>query len=262
MNAATSSPRQHNPTVTASLIVIGNEILSGRTQDLNLKHLATKLAERGIRLREARMIQDDSATIQNTLNELRQTDTYVFTTGGIGPTHDDITADCVAAAFGVELLVHKQAFATLQRYYRSRDIEFNTARQRMARIPQGASLIDNPVSVAPGFRLHNVFVLAGVPKIMQAMLDNCLEQLRQGQIMHSSSLICDLPEGQLAGALGQQQQQFPDVEIGCYPGNFGPQSRVNIVLRSTNEDSLSQATTAVVNVIGSLGGNLLEDPHS
>jgi len=236
--------------------IIRLHILSGRTQDTNLNFIAKNLQSLGIELREVRVVQDHRSTIENTLNALRVQDDYVFTTGGIGPTHDDITAECVAAAFNVELQVHPQARATLAQYYAERDIEFNSSRLRMARIPVGASLIDNPVSAAPGFRMENVFVFAGVPKIMQSMFDNCVAQLKRGMRIRSITVVCDLPEGVLAQPLGHLQGEFEDVDIGCYPGKSGAAGRVSIVLRSRQQAELEQAHQAVRQMVTSLQGTI------
>ena len=172
-----ASSRTGNSDVTACMLIIGNEVLSGRTQDKNLSFLGAALGEIGIDMREARIIPDDPAIIIRTVNDCRARFDYVFTTGGIGPTHDDITADCIADAFGVPLEFHHEAMARLSAHYKAMGTEFNEARQRMARIPQGGGLIDNPVSTAPGFVIENVYVMAGVPKIMQAMVENILPTL-------------------------------------------------------------------------------------
>ena len=171
---------------TAAIILIGNELLSGRTQDTNLKYIASQLCGHGITLRETRVIPDDHQVVVSTVNTLRHAHDYVFTTGGIGPTHDDITADCVADAFGVALPVHPEAERRLLDFFKQRDIEANEDRLRMARIPEGGELIDNPVSAAPGFRIDNVFVMAGVPRIMQVMFDSILPSLRKGPAIELS----------------------------------------------------------------------------
>lgn len=242
---------------TAAMLLIGNELLSGRTQDTNLAWLAGKMVERGIRLLEARVIADIPEDIVKGVNELRARYTYVFTTGGIGPTHDDITADCVAQAFGVELPVNEEAKNILLEYYKTRDIDMNADRLRMARVPVGASLIDNPVSAAPGFRIENVFVFAGVPRIMQAMLDAVLPQLGTGPVVHSISVTCDLAEGTLASALRALQQQHPDVDLGSYPGKSGELSKVSLVARGTNVEELGTVRRALRQMIADLGGREL-----
>ena len=201
--------------ITAAVLVIGDEILSGRTQDVNVATIARFLAPYGIDLAEARFVPDIEAEIVAAVNALRARYTYVFTTGGIGPTHDDITADAIGAAFGVALEHHPEAMRLLSARYKPG--EFNERRQRMARTPAGASLIKNPVSVAPGFQIGNVFVMAGVPKIMQAMLEDVGPRLRRGTPVISLSLTVRLPEGRIAEALAAIQANHPAVSIGSYP---------------------------------------------
>ncbi len=238
-------------TVTACVLIIGNEILSGRTQDANLAYLARGLNEAGLRLREARVIPDIADTIVATVNEVRAKYDYVFTTGGIGPTHDDITAECVARAFGVELILHPDAKRILEGGYKPG--ELNEARLRMAHVPEGAALIRNPVSRAPGFRIGNVFVMAGIPQVMQAMFDGVKASLKGGRPVLVRTLGCSLPEGLLAKGLGEIQARYPDVEIGSYPwyrrGAFG----VSLALRSPDAERLGVATEAVAALIRSLG---------
>lgn len=247
---------------TAAILVIGNEILSGRTQDINLAYMAKGLAGHGIRVGEARIIPDIEAVIVNTLNELRASNTYVFTTGGIGPTHDDITADCVALAFDVDIGIHPDASARLMSYWSERNIEPNDDRLRMARIPDGATLIDNPISVAPGFRLQNVHVMAGVPRIMQAMFDSILPGLQRGAVIDSVSVMCDLGEGTIASPLRALQQQFPDIDLGSYPGRMpvgdGEKFTVNLVARGTDEKQLQVVKQALVDLVGNANGNIID----
>jgi molybdenum cofactor synthesis domain-containing protein len=235
---------------TAALLLIGNEILSGRTHDKNLPYIAEKLNAHGVRLREVRVIPDQRDVIIATLNACRKTYDYVLTTGGIGPTHDDITAACVAEAFGVALLRDPEAVARLERHYNPGDL--NAARLKMADVPQGATLIDNPVSAAPGFRVDNVFVMAGVPRIMQAMLDCVLPQLAGGAPVLSRTVSCLLPEGEIAAALTAVQNQFSDVEIGSYPyfqnGAFG----VSLVARTPDAARLEAVATALETMIATL----------
>jgi len=245
--------------VTACLLIIGNEILSGRTQDTNLNYLAKGLGEVGVQLREVRVIPDVPETIVATVNEVRAKFDYVFTTGGIGPTHDDITAECIAAAFGVKLVFHPVAKQLLEEHYARRGIEFNEARQRMAHVPEGATLIDNPVSTAPGFRIGNVHVMAGVPKIMQAMFDGIRHGLKGGPKVLSRSVTCALAEGTLAHDLAQIQADYPSVEIGSYPfwspgGSFG----VSLVMRSADLAALEHAHEAVIAMIRGFGGEPVE----
>ncbi|MFK8075150.1 MAG: competence/damage-inducible protein A [Granulosicoccus sp.] len=237
---------------TAAVLLIGNELLSGRTQDSNLAYIAKRLTEKGIRLREARVISDTPDVIVPTLNELRSTHTYVFTTGGIGPTHDDITADCVAEAFGVDLPIHPEAEAILMTYFKERDIEPNADRQRMARIPVGALLVENAVSAAPGFQMENVFVFAGVPRIMQSMLDSVLPRLEEGDVVHSVTVYCHLGEGTVASSLRDIQSQFPAVDLGCYPGKMSGQIKLSLVARSTDEAELATVKALLEKMVADL----------
>ncbi|NVK19429.1 MAG: competence/damage-inducible protein A [Methylocystaceae bacterium] len=241
--------------VTAAILIIGNEILSGRTKDANLSFLATSLNELGIQVREARVIPDLEDVIIHTLNHLRSQFDYVFTTGGIGPTHDDITASCVAKAFGLEFGLNDDAHAMLKSHYKPEDL--NEARLRMAHTPKGAILIENPISKAPGFQVENVFVLAGVPKITCAMFDNLKDRLKGGATVQSATLTTDLTEGVIAQKLGDIQDQFTDIDIGSYPyfkeGAFG----VSLVLRGTDENRVDQCQTTVKEMIESLGGKVI-----
>jgi molybdenum cofactor synthesis domain-containing protein len=240
--------------VTAALIVIGNEVLSGRTHDKNLPYIAEALNGVGVRLMEARVIPDVPATIVETVRQLSAAHDYVFTTGGIGPTHDDITADCVAEAFGVALPVNEEAKRRLERHYENSGLELNQARMRMARIPEGAVLIDNPVSAAPGFRIGNVHVMAGVPKIMQAMLDGILPTLKGGRPMGSVTLRSTLAEGHVAAGLGELAARFPTVEFGSYPAWTQTEFQLSVVLRSAEPEILAEAAEAAEALIRSLGG--------
>lgn len=201
---------------TACLLVIGNEVLSGRTRDANVQFLATRLGEIGIPLREVRVIPDVRATIIATLNEVRAKFDHVFTTGGIGPTHDDITSECVAAAFGVPWEAQPEAWARLERHYPPG--EFNAARQRMATMPRGATLIDNAISIAPGFTIGNVHVMAGVPRIMQAMFESLAPSLEGGPPIASRTVHADgVMEGRIAEGLAAIQARWPALDIGSYP---------------------------------------------
>jgi molybdenum cofactor synthesis domain-containing protein len=200
----------------ACLLVIGNEVLSGRTRDANVQFLATRLGEIGIPLREVRVIPDVRATIIATLNEVRAKFDHVFTTGGIGPTHDDITSECVAAAFGVPWEAQPEAWARLERHYPPG--EFNAARQRMATMPRGATLIDNAISIAPGFTIGNVHVMAGVPRIMQAMFESLAPSLEGGPPVASRTVHADgVMEGRIAEGLAAIQARWPALDIGSYP---------------------------------------------
>lgn len=239
--------------VTACVLIIGNEILSGRTQDANLAFLASGLNEAGIRLREARVIPDDPGVIVSTVNEVRRGFDYVFTTGGIGPTHDDITAQCIADAFDVRLIVHPEAKRLLETHYPPGHL--NEARLRMAMVPEGAVLLPNPISRAPGFQIGNVFVLPGVPSIMQGIFEQLKYRLVGGEQMLSRSVSCQLAEGTLAKDLGALQERYPDLEIGSYPyfrrGDFG----VTLVLRGTDRERLAAGTEELKALIRSLGGD-------
>ena len=226
---------------TAAMLVIGDEILSGRTRDANMYHLAGQLTEQGIDLKEVRVVSDDPKAIIAAVQSLSDSYTHVFTSGGIGPTHDDITADCIAKAFGVHINVRDDARAILQTHYDAQKQPLNEARLRMARIPVGASLIDNPVSKAPGFTLKNVHVMAGVPSIFQAMTASVLPSLTGGQPLISQTYRIERGEGDIAAPLGALAEAFPELSIGCYPfqkdGLFG----ANVVIRGTESGMLDQA---------------------
>ena len=238
--------------VTACVLVIGNEILSGRTQDRNVNYLAKGLEALGIRLREVRMIPDDRATIVGAVNACRAAFDYVITTGGIGPTHDDITSECVAEAFGVGMYRDPGTVELIRSYLRSG--EMNEARMRMATFPEGAELIANPVSAAPGYRIGNVFVLAGVPQIMQAMFDGMKHHLSGGERMRARAVHVHLPEGAIAEALGRVQQRFPGVDIGSYPAMRQRRFGVSVVLRGTDGAALDRALAEVREALVGLGG--------
>ena len=239
-------------TVTAAVLVIGDEILSGRTKDRNVGYIAEYLTNIGVDLREARVVADDEAEVVAALNALRGRYTYVFTTGGIGPTHDDITADCVAKAFGVGIGEDPRAIAMMMERYAPGDL--NAARRRMARIPDGASLIANPISKAPGFRLGNVIVMAGVPAIMQAMLDDAAKGLETGQKMLSQTVEAGgIPEGRYGGALGAIAAAHPGVAIGSYPAFADGRFRNQIVLRSVDADRIAAARVDVEAMLKGLG---------
>ncbi|MGQ9369590.1 competence/damage-inducible protein A [Azospirillum sp. ST 5-10] len=237
---------------TAAVLIIGNEILSGRTKDANLPYLAETLGGIGVRVREARVVPDVEEEIVVAVNACRARYTYVFTTGGIGPTHDDITSASVAKAFGVPLERNAEAVARLERHYATGAL--NAARLRMADVPAGAVLVDNPISQAPGFRIGNVFVLAGVPNIMQAMVDGLLPRLKGGPPIHARTVSCELAEGRIAADLAALQERNPDVEIGSYPyfrnGFFG----VSLVLRGTDESLLDTVAEDLCAVVRRLGG--------
>jgi len=239
--------------ITAAVLVIGDEILSGRTQDVNVAAIARFLAPFGIDLAEARFVPDVEAEIVAAVNALRTRYSYVFTTGGIGPTHDDITADAIGAAFGLAVEHHPEAMALLSARYRPG--EFNERRQRMARVPEGASLIKNPVSVAPGFQIGNVFVLAGVPKIMTAMLEDIGPRLAQGVPVQVRSLTVRLVEGRIAEALATIQKTHAAVSIGSYPffADAGGPAGTTIVIRGRDPGEVEGAEREVLELARSFG---------
>ncbi|MEM7463557.1 MAG: competence/damage-inducible protein A [Pseudomonadota bacterium] len=231
--------------VTAAMLAIGDELLSGRTKDRNIAYLADLLTVAGIELKEVRIVGDEEADIVEALNALRERYDYVFTSGGIGPTHDDITADAVAVAFEVSIDHDPRAMKLLSENYASRDLEFTEARKRMARIPDGADLIENPVSVAPGFRLDNVHVMAGVPSIFQAMLDSVLPTLRTGTKILALSVDSPFPEGTIGAPLGVIQKAHPGTAIGSYPKFDGKTYSTQIVVRSKDQEKAQTALDAV-----------------
>ncbi|CAA7622999.1 molybdopterin-binding protein [Magnetospirillum sp. SS-4] len=241
---------------SAAVLVIGNEILSGRTRDANVQYLGTQLAELGIVLAEVRIIRDDTAAIVEALNALRARHAYVFTSGGIGPTHDDITSAAVARAFGVALARDPEAVARLRSRYG--EDELNAARLKMADIPEGAALIDNPVSQAPGFRLGNVFVMAGVPRILQAMFDGVRAGLAGGPPQVSRSLTLAVREGDLAEGLALLQSAHPHVEIGSYPTFADGCSRVGVVARGVDAGELERVMDGVRVLAATLGAAILD----
>lgn len=231
------------PNPTAAMLVIGDEILSGRTRDSNMHHLAQRLTEHGITLAEARVVPDEQARIVAALNDLRRAYDHVFTSGGIGPTHDDITADAIAAAFGVAITHRADAMALLAAHYDRAGLPFNDARQRMARIPDGALLIDNPISTAPGFTLGNVHVMAGVPSIFEAMLAGVLPTLTGGAPLLSQSLRVNRGEGEIAGEFAALAGEFPDLSMGSYPFNTNGVYGTNLVIRGTEAARIDAAMT-------------------
>ena len=240
------------PNPTACLLVIGNEVLSGRTQDLNIKFLATGLGAIGIPLREVRIVPDVVETIVATVNDCRTRFDHVFTTGGIGPTHDDITSECVARAFGVPWEPQPEAWARMERHYKPG--EFNAARQRMATMPRGATLIDNAVSIAPGFTIGNVHVMAGVPRIMQAMFTALAPTLTGGTPVQSRAVhAAGLAEGAVAEGLGQVQAAFPDLDLGSYPYYRASGNGVALVAKGTDVDQLERCIAAVSGLVRGLG---------
>ena len=246
-------------TVTAAVVVIGNEILSGRTKDVNVAYLARRLTALGIVLAEVRMVRDEERAIVAAVNTLRAAHDYVFTTGGIGPTHDDITCEAVARAFGRPYRINPEAERILVAFYRDTGRELNEARMRMAYTPEGAALIDNPVSRAPGFRVENVHVLAGIPAVMRAMFESVAPTLKGGRAVRSREIAVLLGEGDVAARLGALQERHPALEIGSYPfvrdGAFG----TTLVLRGTDEDEIARAGDELCAILRELGGEP-EDP--
>ncbi|WP_332701135.1 competence/damage-inducible protein A [Devosia sp.] len=231
--------------ITAGLLVIGDEILSGRTKDVNIGATADFCTDLGIELREVRVVSDETDDIVEAVNALRARYTYVFTTGGIGPTHDDITADAVAKAFGVALPINAQAREMLESRWKQTGTEVNEARLRMARIPEGADLIVNSVSAAPGFRMGNVHVMAGVPVIMRAMLEALAPTLKGGRKVMSVTVKAAVGEGTVGGPLGALQEQYPDVKMGSYPQMGQDRVMTELVLRSSDAARLEEAAGKV-----------------
>ena len=227
---------------TAAMLVIGDEILSGRTRDANMHHLAGQLTARGIDLKEVRVVSDAPQDIQSAVNDLRGRFDNVFTSGGIGPTHDDITADNVAAAFGVHIDIREDARTLLARHYEKTGRELNAARLRMARIPDGACLIDNPVSVAPGFSLGNVHVMAGVPAVFEAMVQSVLPSLTGGAPLVSETLRVERGEGDIAGPLAELADEFSDLSFGSYPFEQNGRYGANIVIRGPDAIRVAAAS--------------------
>ncbi|MGB4056717.1 MAG: molybdopterin-binding protein [Alphaproteobacteria bacterium] len=241
----------NSETLRAAVVVIGNEVLSGRTQDANTQFIAGQLNQRGIAVVEVRIVPDVEVKIIKAINELRGEVDYVFTTGGIGPTHDDITADSIAKAFGVGLVTHPDALRVMEDHYGTKDL--SPPRLKMAMIPDGASLILNPVSGAPGFAMGNVYVMAGVPRIMQGMLENILPLLREGAQILTNTVACSLRESEIAARLTEIQNDYSDVDIGSYPQYRQGPHNLSLVLRSTNAARLKQATRKVMDMIRDLG---------
>ena len=253
-----SEPQAGAP-VTAAMMIIGNEILSGRTTDANLPYVAGELTKLGIRLMEVRVVADIEAEIVDAVNALRARYTYLFTTGGIGPTHDDITAAAVAKAFGVALHRRPDALAIMQRRY-ANPADLTPGRLKMTEVPVGAGLIDNPVSGAPGFQIANVYVMAGIPAVARAMFDGLKHRLRGGPVMLSRTVVSNLGEGLIATDLAALQERWPDIEIGSYPfhrrGVFGS----SLVLRGTDAGRLDRAAEEVRALVRRLGGTPSDEP--
>lgn len=247
--------------VTAAVCVIGNEILSGRTQDANIAFLGRSLNEIGIQLREVRIVPDIREEIVDAVNALRARYDYVFTTGGIGPTHDDITAESIGAAFGLPVGYHPVSYARMEAWYRESGREFTEARKRMAMTPEGAELLENELTIAPGFKVENVFVLAGVPRIARAMFEAAKPHLkRRGRSVLSRAISTHLVEGVLAKGLGEIQQRHPEADIGSYPFYNGPGGHgVMLVIRSVDPGELDRGGAEVRALIAELGGDVIDD---
>lgn len=238
--------------ITAAMLVIGDEILSGRTRDRNVGHLADIMTAIGIDLKEVRIVPDDTQEIAAAVNALRARYTYVFTSGGIGPTHDDITADAIAEAFGLPCEYDSRAMALLEKHFAARGIEYTPARKRMARMPRGAALIDNPISTAPGFRIENVHVMAGVPAIFQAMLDNVTPTLETGVKLLSATVHCPFPEGTIGTLLASIQKAHPHTIIGSYPKYQDGKFWTELVVRARSSQTLEAARDAVQKMVDDL----------
>ena len=239
--------------VTAGMIVIGDEILSGRTKDRNIGHLADMMTAIGIDLKEVRIIPDEEDEIVAAVNAMRNRHDYVFTTGGIGPTHDDITADAIAKAFGLPCEYDPEAYALLQAHYAGRGMEFTEARKRMARMPRGATHIPNPISVAPGFVIGNVHVMAGVPAVFQAMLDAVVPTLRTGVKLLSVTVPSPYGEGTIGGPLAEIQRAHPDTIIGSYPKFLDGRFWTELVVRSRSQQALDNARAAIESMLAGIG---------
>lgn len=252
MPEETISQSPQSSPVTAAILAIGDELLSGRTKDKNIGHLAELLTLAGIDLKEVRIVADEEDAIVEALNALRTRYDYVFTSGGIGPTHDDITADAVSKAFGVACIHDPDAMRLLGEMYKRREMEFTEARQRMARMPEGSRHIPNPVSTAPGFIIGNVYVMAGVPQVFQAMVDNVLPMLRTGAKMLSRALPCPYGEGDIGILLAGVQKAHPQTSIGSYPKYDGQRFSTEIVVRARDQQALDAAAEAVVEMIGGI----------
>ena len=244
-------------TVTAALLIIGNEVLSGRTQDANLKFLGENLNHIGIQICEARVVPDITDEIVEALNALRQRYDYVFTTGGIGPTHDDITSAAIAKAFGRKLTRHPEAEALLRAHYKPEDV--TEARLKMSDMPEGAVLIENPVSKAPGYQVENVIVMAGIPRIMQGMFEGFRHRLQGGVTVGSRSITVTIPEGIVAKPLSAIQNDFPDVEIGSYPFVRDGKVGTSLVARSSDPARLAAAAEAIEAMVRDLGAEPEEE---
>ncbi len=245
---------------TAAIIIIGNEILSGRTQDTNIAYIGKKLAAIGVDLLEVRVIPDEEDRIINTVNDVRCSYTYVLTTGGIGATHDDITAASIAKAFDRPFVENQEALKILEEHYNDTlwhhgsQVSFNESRRRMAMMPKGVTLIENPVSKAPAFQIENVFVLAGMPSVMQGMLEYVLPRLETGKPFYYNTVTSNVLEGTIAEKLTEIQNQYPEVSIGSYPFYKVPDIGTSLVIRGQDKDIIIQATEDIIAMVKSFGG--------
>ncbi len=246
--------------VTAGLLLIGNELLSGRTQDANLNYLAKQLTAMGIRLAEARVVGDDENEIVDAVNALRARYDYVFTTGGIGPTHDDITCECVAKAFDRRYVINEKARRILEDYYDGSGRDLNEARMRMAYTPEGAELVDNPISRAPGFRIENVIVMAGIPAVMRAMFETVASSLEGGAKVVSRTVSVLMGEGDIARPLGELQERYESLEIGSYPFVRNSRFGTTLVLRGTDESAVGAAAEELKSILRDFGVTPADEP--
>ena len=235
---------------TAAVLLIGNELLSGRTADANMNHIARRMTDIGVALRECRVVRDEEMEIIEALNALRNRYTYVFTTGGIGPTHDDITVQTVAKAFNVAVQRHQPTVEKMKEYYGDRATD---ATFKMADFPEGSTLIENPESVAPGFRLGNVFCMAGIPRIMQVMLEAAIPQLQRGDTIHSKALDVMAPESKISAPLEEIQSRYPALDIGSYPFRVDNQHGTSLVVRGTDASQVERAYQAIAGMVDELG---------
>lgn len=241
---------------TAAVLLIGNELLSGRTADANLNYIARRMTDIGIKLKECRVIRDDVDTIAEHVNTLRKTHTYVFTTGGIGPTHDDITMESIAKAFGVEIERHDEVVEAFTQHYAALNKPTTAATFKMADFPVGAELIHNSATHAPGAKMENVYIFAGIPKIMQAMLEAVIPTLTQGDTIYTHSIDAFISESQAANALEDVQNQFPKLDIGSYPFKEGDRFGTSLVTRGTNQKAVDQSFSAIKSFLDSFGAEV------
>ncbi len=236
---------------TAAVLVIGNEILSGRTHDKNIPYIAEGLVAHGVELQEVRICPDIEARIIGDVNHLSRTYDYVFTTGGIGPTHDDITTECIGKALGLTVNEHPEVIEGMKVHYANSGQTLNAQRRRMANVPEGAELILNPISIAPGYRIRNIYVMAGIPKIMQAMFDSIVPTLRSGKKIHSITVFANCGEGDIALGLGEIQAQYPLVDLGSYPifneGKTG--ASTNLVARCDDLSLLAEVQQLIEKLV-------------